>query len=111
MKKLMFLLAVVVLAATSVPRLLAADAGAVTLTGTMVCGKCTLHITKECQNVLLVPDPSGTTNYFFLAQNKVSKDFHQNICMNDGEKTTVTGTINEKHGQEVLTPTSITPVK
>jgi hypothetical protein len=79
----------------------------VTMTGTMVCAKCKMHQTSECQNVLQVTDPSGNTVNYFLAQNKVSKDFHTNICMNDGEKATVTGTVEEKDGQEVITPSKI----
>jgi hypothetical protein len=82
----------------------------VTLTGMMVCGKCKLHITPECQNVLQVQQNGQTVNYF-LAQNDVSKGFHDNICQNDGEMTTVTGTVDEKGGQEQLTAATITPVK
>ena len=85
---------------------LAADTNEVTLTGMMVCGKCKLHITKECQNVLQVEN-DGTNMNYFLTQNKVSKDFHSNICTTDGEKATVTGTVKEKHGKEMLTPTKI----
>jgi hypothetical protein len=83
------------------------DSNQVTLNGTMVCAKCKLHVAKECQNVLQVSDPSGNTVNYFLAQNDVSKDFHDNICKNDGEKTTVTGTVEEKDGQEVLTASKI----
>jgi hypothetical protein len=79
----------------------------VTMTGTMVCGKCKLHELSECQNVLQVSDPSGNTVNYYLAQNEVSKDFHKNICMNDGEKATVTGTVKEKDGKELLTASKI----
>jgi hypothetical protein len=79
----------------------------VTMTGTMVCSKCKLHITPECQNVLQVTDQNGNTVNYFLAQNDISKDFHDNICKNDGEKATVTGTVEEKNGQEELTASKI----
>ena len=85
----------------------ASDSNEVTMTGTMVCGKCKLHELPECQNVLQVTDQSGNTVNYYLTQNKVSKDFHNNICTNDGEKTTVTGTVAEKDGKEVLTPSKI----
>jgi Family of unknown function (DUF6370) len=81
----------------------------VTLTGMMVCGKCKLHQVAECQNVLQVTE-NGTTQNYWLTQNDVSKDFHDNICKNDGEMTTVTGTVEEKNGQEQLTATTITPM-
>ena len=58
MKKSIMFLAVAagLLLAVSTSRLLAADAASkeVTITGSMVCGKCTLHETKECQNVVQV---------------------------------------------------------
>jgi len=94
------------LAATLALAALADDTNQVTLTGMMVCGKCKLHITKACQNVLQVENDGTNINYF-LTQNQVSKDFHSNICQNDGEKATVTGTVKEKDGKEVLTATKI----
>ena len=78
----------------------------VTLNGTMVCAKCKLHVATSCQNVLQVTE-NGTTQNYFLVQNGVSKNFHDNICMNDGEAATVTGTVEEKDGQEQLTATKI----
>ena len=112
MKKIKLLLVLVtigILSAAFVPRVLAedTDTNTVTMTGMLVCGKCKLHITEKCQNVLQV-DQNGTTVNYFLTQNKVSKDFHSNICQNDGEKVTVTGTVKEKGEKEVLTATSIT---
>ena len=85
------------MAATLTLAALADDTNEVTLTGMMVCGKCKLHITKTCQNVLQVEN-DGTNMNYFLSQNQVSKDFHSNICTTDGEKATVTGTVKEKHG-------------
>jgi hypothetical protein len=80
------------------------------MTGTMVCAKCKLHVASSCQNVLQVQQDGNTVNYF-LAQNDVSKGFHDNICMNDGEAATVTGTVEEKGGQEQLTATKIVAAK
>lgn len=82
----------------------------VTLNGEMVCAKCKLHLTSTCQNVLQVSENGQTVNYF-LAQNQTSKNFHNNICMNDGEQATVTGTVQEQNGQEVLTPIKIVASK
>jgi len=83
------------------------DSKEVTMTGTVVCAKCKLHETKDCQNVLQVTDSGGNTVNYYMAQNAVSKDFHNNICMNDGEKATVTGTVEEKDGKEILTASNI----
>ena len=90
------------LLALGAARLLASDASKeTTITGTMVCAKCKLHETDKCQNVLQVEKDGKTVNYY-LTQNKVSKDFHPNICQNDGEKVTVTGTVKEKDGKEMM---------
>ena len=108
------LLAIVagLLLAVSGARLLAADGTDkdVTLTGQAVCAKCVLHETKECQNVLQVQKDSKTVNYY-LAQNDISKAFHDNICTTAGEKATVTGTVAEKDGKQVMTISKIEAVK
>jgi hypothetical protein len=96
------------LLAVAAPRLFAADSTnkEVTVTGSMVCAKCTLHLTKECQNVVQVEKDGKTVNYF-LTQNDVSKAAHDPICGGSSEKVTVTGTVKEKGGKEMLTPTKI----
>jgi len=92
-------------------RLFAGDASKeVTITGTMVCGKCTLHETKSCQNVVQVEKDGKTVNYY-LKQNDVSKGMHEPICGGSSEKVTVTGTVKEKDGKEMMTPTKIDVIK
>jgi hypothetical protein len=108
--KLLLMLTVGLFAATFTQRALADDTNEVTMTGLVVCGKCTLHITKSCQNVLQV-DQNGSTVNYFLIQNQVSKDFHGNICQNDGEKATVTGTVSQDNGTNYLTAAKIDPAK
>lgn len=106
--KLLSALAAGLLLAAVTPRVLAdAPAGKeVTITGNMVCGKCTLHLTKKCQNVVQVMQDGKTVNYF-LVQNDLSKANHDAICSGGSEKVTVTGTVEEKDGKEVMTPTKI----
>jgi hypothetical protein len=82
----------------------------VTITGSMVCGKCTLHETKTCQNVVQVKQDGKTVNYY-LKQNDISKAAHEPICGGSAEQVTVTGTVVEKDGKEILTPKKIEPVK
>jgi hypothetical protein len=113
MKKTKWLLALAAgLLAAALPLCsLAADANKeVTLSGTLVCGKCKLHETAKCQNVLQVEKDGKTVNYY-LTQNKVSKEFHENVCQNDGEKVTVTGKVSERDGKEILSATKIEPAK
>jgi hypothetical protein len=106
MLKLMSILAAGLLVAVFTGCSTSHPSNEVTLTGNMVCAKCKLHIASACQNVLQVSENGQTQNYF-LVQNDVSKNFHSNICMNDGEAATVTGTVEEKDGQEQLTATKI----
>jgi Family of unknown function (DUF6370) len=111
MKKIISTLAAGILLA-GMTSLFAADTASkeVTITGSMVCGKCTLHLTKTCQNVVQVTKDGKTVNYF-LIHNDVSKAAHSAVCGGSPEKVTVTGTLKEKDGKEILTPTKIEPVK
>jgi hypothetical protein len=112
MKKFISTLAAGFLLAGLTTRVLAADTASkdVTITGTMVCAKCTLHETKSCQNVVQVSQDGKTVNYY-LKQNKVSKAAHDPICGGSSEKVTVTGTVTEKDGKEMMTPTKIDVIK
>jgi hypothetical protein len=90
---------------------LAEDAGKeTTITGNMVCGKCTLHETKSCQNVVQVTKDGKTVNYY-LTQNDTSKSQHEAICEGSSEKVTVTGTVKEVDGKEMLTASKIEVIK
>ncbi len=108
MKKTMLFLAASLVLAISTPGLLAMDTASkeITITGDMVCGKCTLHETKSCQNVVQVKKDGKTVNYY-LKQNDVSKAAHDPICSGSSEKVTVTGTVAMMDGKETLTPTKI----
>lgn len=108
--KFLLLLAAGLLAATCAPNALSDGTNEVTLTGMMVCGKCKLHITATCQDVLQVQQGGQTVNYF-LVRNDVATDFHPNICTSDGEQTTVTGTVTQDNGTNIMTATKIEPVK
>ena len=112
MKKLISTLAAGILLAGLTTRVLAADTASkeVTITGTMVCAKCTLHETKSCQNVVQVEKDGKTVNYY-LKQNEASKTAHEPICGGSSEKVTVTGTVKEKDGKQMMTPTKIDVIK
>jgi hypothetical protein len=114
MKKLIFTLAVGILLAGLTARVAAqedTDKGKdTTITGNMVCAKCTLHESKTCQNVVQVEKDGKTVNYY-LKQNDVSKDAHEAICGGTPEKVTVTGTVKEKDGKMMMTPTKIEVAK
>jgi len=110
MKKFKLMLALLTgLAIASATTALADDA--VTITGNMVCGKCTLHETDKCQNVVQVTGTDGKTVNYYLEQNDISKAAHDPICGGGSEKVTVTGTVADKDGKKMMTPTKIDVVK
>ena len=77
-----------------------------TVTGKVLCAKCTLKKAdaKACQNVLVVKNGDQTTEYY-VAKNDVSEKFGH-VCT--GEKpATVTGTVAEKDGKMWITPTKM----
>jgi hypothetical protein len=87
-----------------------AAAKATTITGNMVCGKCKLHETKSCQNVIQVEKDGKTVNYY-LTKNDVSDAMHEDICGGDSKKVTATGTVMEKDGKQMLTVTKLEAAK
>jgi hypothetical protein len=112
MKKTMLLLAASLLLAISTSSLLAGDSAAkeVTITGSMVCGKCTLHETSSCQNVIQVQQDGKTVNYY-LTKNDLSDAMHGEVCHGDSKKVTATGTVVEKDGKQVLTVSKLEAAK
>ena len=110
MKKSILLKSIVVgllmLAVATPPMTMAAaEDKAETITGEGKCGKCALKETEKCQNVIQVEKDGKKTTYY-LTHNKVSKDFHDNLCK-ETKKVTATGTVKEVDGKKVLTVTKI----
>jgi Family of unknown function (DUF6370) len=113
MKKTKLILAIVagLLLAFGTSNLPAQDAAkAITITGNMVCGKCTLHETASCQNVIQV-ETDGKTVKYYLAKNDTSDAMHEDICHGESKKVTATGTVVEKDGKEMLTVTKLEAAK
>ena len=77
-----------------------------TVTGKIVCAKCTLKKAdaKECQDVLVVKDGDNTAEYY-VEKNEVAKKFGH-VC--SGEKpAVVTGTVTEKDGKKWISATKM----
>ena len=77
----------------------------VTITGEGKCAKCSLKEADKCQNVIEVEEGGKKVNYY-LTQNKVSKEFHDNICK-ESKKVTATGTVKEVDGKKEFTASKI----
>jgi len=90
----------------STSRALAED---VTITGEGKCGKCALKETKACQNVIQVTK-DGKTETYYLAQNEVSKKFHDELCQGS-KKVTATGAVKTVDGKKELTVSKIEAAK
>jgi hypothetical protein len=74
----------------------------VKLTGTMVCGKCTLKVCEKCTNVLQVKDGDKTVNYF-ITDDGPKADYHKPVCPGGSEVKDVTITdavVTEKDGKK-----------
>jgi hypothetical protein len=85
----------------------AEDKKEVKLTGTLVCGKCSLKETAKCSNILQVKEGDKTVNYR-LEDQGTKEAYHEGVC--GGEKVegvTATGTVTEKDGKKSLKPTKV----
>jgi len=84
----------------------ATAADQVTVTGKVMCAKCTLKKAdaKECQNVLVVKDGDKTAEYY-VEKNEVATKFGH-VC--GGEKpAVVTGAVSEKDGKKWIAPSKM----
>jgi len=85
----------------------ATSAADITLTGSVMCAKCTLKKAdaKECQDVLVVKGDKDKTTEYYVVKNAVSEKFGH-VCT--GEKAAVvTGTVAQKDGKTWITPTKM----
>jgi hypothetical protein len=81
-----------------------------TITGNIMCAKCTLKKAdaKDCQDVLVVKAGDKTTEYY-VEKNDVSKAFGH-VCK-DEKPAVVTGTVTEKDGKKWISATRMEPPK
>jgi hypothetical protein len=85
----------------------AAAADETTLSGSIMCAKCTLKKAdaKECQDVLVVKDDKGQTKEYYITKNPVLEKFGH-TCTGE-QPAVVTGTVAEKEGKTWITPTKM----
>jgi hypothetical protein len=84
-----------------------ASAADTSVTGSIMCAKCTLKKAdaKECQDVLVVKDAKGQLKEYYITKNDVLEKFGHTCT---GEKpATVTGSVAEKDGKTWITATTI----
>lgn len=74
----------------------------VKLTGTLMCGKCSLKMTPKCSNALQVKDGDKVITYIIDDKGN-GETYHEGVC-GDGkiEGVVVTGTVSEKDGKKMV---------
>ena len=81
------------------------DSKEITIKGEGKCAKCALKETDSCQNAIQVESGKDKGTYY-LAQNSVSKEFHDTICK-ETKKVKATGTVKEVDGKKEFTASKI----
>ena len=81
-----------------------------TITGEAKCAKCMLKETDKCQTVIQAENKNGKLVNYYVADNEVSKAFHQNVCK-EAKKVTATGTVKKVDGKNEFTASKIKLVK
>ena len=110
MKKIISIIAIAAIVALGLAwSVQAAEKQEMTITGEGKCAKCALHEGDKCQTVIQTQEDGKTVTYY-VKDNKVSKDFHQNVCKGT-EKVTATGTVKEHDGKKVISVSKIEVVK
>ena len=77
----------------------------VTIIGEGKCAKCILKETEKCQNAIQTTE-NGKKVTYYLTDNKVSKDFHEDLCK-ESKKVAATCTVKEVDGKKELTVSKI----
>jgi hypothetical protein len=97
MKKLASLSIALLAALVLAGPVMAGDAEAVTMEGTVQCGKCVMHEEglDKCQNVLVVME-DGAESHYWLAANETNSEYGE-VCMKS-RTVRVTGMVEEKDG-------------
>jgi len=85
---------------------LSLHAADVKITGEAVCAKCELQQTTSCQMAIKVRNASGKEEIILADNNKVAKDFHDEICQRNA-RVVAEGVITEKDGKKTIALTKI----
>ena len=76
-----------------------------TLTGTMLCAKCSLKEATVCTDVLQVKDGDKTVNYYITQDGKSKTSGH--VCAGSKDGVSVTGVVSDKDGKKMIAASKI----
>ena len=77
-----------------------------TLQGTILCGRCALKQTKECNTAIVAPKYGGNTTFFFNDRG-TDEEYHEAVCGGGRKRGTVVGLILRKEGKWWITPSDV----
>ena len=81
------------------------------VTGEAKCAKCSLHTSDKCQTVIQAEGKNGKMVTYYLTDNDVAKNFHDEICK-EPKKVTAMGTVKKGEGGKMeLTASKIEVAK
>ena len=82
-----------------------------TLTGKVMCAKCTLKKADatKCQDVLVVTDAAGKTTEYYVEKTTATEKFGH-VCKSE-KAASVTGTVTEKDGKKWISPSKMEETK
>jgi Family of unknown function (DUF6370) len=76
-----------------------------TVTGKVMCAKCSLKKADQCQDVVIATDAAGKATEYYVEKNDVAKAYGH-TCK--GEKpAVVTGAVSEKDGKKWIAATKM----
>lgn len=101
-----FLTLVSCMAALALTMSVRADDAEKELKGDGLCMKCELKKADKCQNAIRVKDKDGKETLYVLEANKVSTDFHSNIC-GGPKKVVAKGKVKKDGDKHVLVASKI----
>jgi hypothetical protein len=81
------------------------------VTGEAKCAKCALHQADKCQTVIQAEGKNGKMVTYYLTDNDIAKNFHEEICK-EPKKVTAMGTVKKGEGGKMeLTASKIEVAK
>ena len=114
MKKVSLLftaVAALALLALATPTFAAESGKEHSVTGEAKCAKCALHQADKCQTVIQAEGKNGKMVTYYLTDNDVAKNFHDEICK-EPKKVTAMGTVKKGEGGKMeLTASKIEVAK
>jgi hypothetical protein len=83
-----------------------AEGNEVTLTGKIMCAKCSLKETSKCTTAIQVKEAGKTVTYYLLDKG-AGEEYHEPVCGSGQKAGKVTGVVSEKGGKKFIAPKKV----